>query len=96
LTTYDVDTLTFIEPEEPELPADEDAAEEPELTDNEQTNEAVEENNADGGVVAPTLDISDMLDDKDVAPLSNGVKIEIERPHNDLDDMINPEQLNLF
>ena len=40
--------------------------------------------------------ISDMLDDKDVAPLSNGVKIEIERPHNELDDMINPEQLNLF
>ena len=50
----------------------------------------------DGAVDMPTIDISDVLDDKDVAPLSNGVKIEIERPHNDLDDMINPEQLNLF
>jgi topoisomerase-4 subunit A len=96
LSTYDVDTLTFIEPEEPELTDEEDTTEEPEPMENVPANEAVEENNADEEVVAPTLDISDMLDDKDVAPLSNGVKIEIERPHNDLDDMINPEQLNLF
>ena len=117
LTTYDVDTLTFIEPEEPEEPEltdDEDLTEEPEMTEemaDVPTNEAAESEGADAEVaedvaksvdveaadsVASTLDISDMLDDKDVAPLSSGVKIEIERPHNELDDMINPEQLNLF
>ena len=102
LTTYDVDTLTFIEPEEPEL-EEAPTAEEPEDEGAEMTAEEVVAETAE--VVAetseevesvPTIDISDMLDDKDIAPLSNGVKIEIERPHNDLDDMINPEQLNLF
>ena len=101
LTTYDVDTLTFIEPEEPEV-EDEPMPEEPEMEGAEQSDEdataevvaSVEKE--DGAVDMPTIDISDVLDDKDVAPLSNGVKIEIERPHNDLDDMINPEQLNLF
>ena len=51
---------------------------------------------ADATESTPSLDISDMLDDEGIAPLSNGVKIEIERPHSELDDLINPEQLNLF
>ena len=98
LTTYDVDTLTFIEPEEPEL-EDEPTPEESATEGAEMTAEevaAVEVASEEVEESAPVMDISDMLDDKDIAPLSNGVKIEIERPHNDLDDMINPEQLNLF
>ena len=122
LTTYDVDTLTFIEPEEPEVeaPENEDVegveSDEPMDAVTPEVEDAATENDTPQAeapkVDAPkaktskkkvavepepmSLDISDMLDDKDVAPLSNGVKIEIERPHNELDDMINPEQLNLF
>ena len=109
LTTYDVDTLTFIEPEEPEMPEDvedadvadvADVAEQPEVTTDATTPtaepKAAKAAKGAESVSMPTLDISDVLDDKDVVPLSNGIKIEIERPHNELDDMIDPEQLNLF
>ena len=107
LTTYDVDTLAFIEPEEPEVeePENEDVeggepmdAVTPDMEDMATENETPQQEPAkvEEEPASISLDISDMLDDKDVAPLSNGVKIEIERPHSELDDMINPEQLNLF
>ena len=95
LSTYDIDTLTFIEPEEPEV-EEEPMPEEPEMEGAEQDVEEVAAESLEASESLPTIDISDMLDDKDIAPLSNGVKIEIERPHNELDEMINPEQLNLF
>ena len=101
LTTYDVDTLTFIEPEEPELPESAEESEPVESVEQPEAAENTKDEMADLKAEAksasePTIDISDMLDDKDIPPLSNGVKIEIERPHNELDDMIDPEQLNLF
>ncbi len=96
LTTYDVDTLTFVEPEEPELP-NEPEDDEP-IIDDGVVDSAASTNveKAEESAAVSTIDVSDMLDDKDVAPLSNGVKIEIERPRNELDEMIDPEQLNLF
>ncbi len=98
LTTYDVDTLTFIEPEEPET--EEVETDDSELDNGTTLATADAPANVDKAesepVSIPSLDISNVLDDDAVVPLSNGVKIEIERPHNELDEMINPEQLNLF
>ncbi len=95
LTTYDVDTLTFIESEETELP-EETEGEEPILEEDTDVAESMSVEETEEDPVVSAIDVSDMLDDKDVVPLSNGVKIEIERPHNELDEMIDPEQLNLF
>ena len=77
LTTYDVDTLTFIEPEEPE-----------------QVEEPLDEN-VDAATEPENLDLSDMIDDEEFAPIDNsGTPIEVIR--NRIDEMVDPEQLNLF
>lgn len=89
LTTYDVDTLTFIEPEEPEEPEDGDD----EVADN--GNETMSE--PDFGAGEPhAVDIPDVIDDGAASVTDDGVRIEIDRPHNELDEQIDPEQLNLF
>lgn len=89
LTTYDVDTLTFIEPEEPEEPEDGDD----EVADN--GNETMSE--PDFGAGEPhAVDITDVIDDGAASVTDDGVRIEIDRPHNELDEQIDPEQLNLF
>ena len=89
LTTYDVDTLTFIEPEEPEEP--EDGGDE--VADN--GNETMSE--PDFGAGEPhAVDITDVIDDGAASVTDDGVRIEIDRPHNELDEQIDPEQLNLF
>ena len=79
LSTYDIDSIELVEPEEVE------DVEEP----------AAEIADGTGGDAA--LDVTDMLDDGVVADVSEyGVKIDIERPHDELDDQIDTEQLNLF
>ena len=77
LTTYDVDTLTFIEPEEPE-----------------QIDEPLDEN-VEAATEPENLDLSDMIDDEEFTPIDNsGTPIEVIR--NRIDEMVDPEQLNLF
>ena len=77
LTTYDVDTLTFIEPEEPEQP------------------EVPLDENVEAAAEPENLDLSDMIDDEEFAPIDNsGTTIEVIR--NRIDEMVDPEQLNLF
>ena len=77
LTTYDVDTLTFIEPEEPE-----------------QIDEPRDEN-VEAATEPENLDLSDMIDDEEFTPIDNsGTPIEVIR--NRIDEMVDPEQLNLF
>ena len=77
LTTYDVDTLTFIEPEEPE-----------------QIEEPFDEN-VEAATEPENLDLSDMIDDEEFTPIDNsGTPIEVIR--NRIDEMVDPEQLNLF
>ena len=76
LTTYDVDTLTFIEPEPAEEPVE---AAEP----------VGEEGDAD---VAPDV----APDEKPAVMPAASVSIEIERPRNDLDEPVDPAQLDLF
>ena len=84
LTTYDVDTLTFIEPELPEEP------EQPE-----EDEPIVPPAEGAEGVTDVEIDASDMIDDEEVAPISNGgASLEIIR--NEIDAMADPEQLNLF
>ncbi len=79
LSTYDIDTLTFIEPELPPQP-------EP----SEDAGDAAEDDGQQESV-----DLTDMIDDEGIVPVSNGgTPIEIIRP--DADDLINPEQLDLF
>jgi topoisomerase-4 subunit A len=82
LTTYDVDTLTFIEPEQAEEPE----AEEPTLP----PTEGVED------MADMEIDASDMIDDEAIAPIDNsGTPLEIIR--NEIDAVtVDPEQLNLF
>ena len=82
LTTYDVDTLTFIEPEQ----AEETEAEEPTLP----PTEGVED------MADMEIDASDMIDDEAIAPIDNsGTPLEIIR--NEIDAVtVDPEQLNLF
>ena len=80
LTTFDVDTLTFIEPEVVE-------PEEPESGD-EPIDDDVEP------MVEPTEDFEDIAAEEVVKPVNNsGTPIEIVR--NDIDES-NSEQLNLF
>ena len=87
LTTYDVDTLTFIEPELPELP------EEPEQPEEDEP--IVPPAEGAEGATDVEIDASDMIDDEEVAPISNGgASLEIIR--NEIDAMADPEQLNLF
>ncbi len=89
LTTYDVDTLTFIEPEEPEEPESEDEDPETSGVDGDDVMDTESDN-------AAPADITDMIDDGEVTVTDDGVRLEIDRPHNELDEQIDPEQLNLF
>ena len=80
LTTYDVDTLAFIEPEPSEEPSEEPESGEPTTGDE------------DG---AASIDASDMIDDAEITPIDNSnTPLEIIR--NEIDAMVDPEQLNLF
>ncbi len=80
LTTYDVDTLAFIEPEPSEEPEEEPESGEPTTGDE------------DG---AASIDASDMIDDAEITPIDNSsTPLEIIR--NEIDAMVDPEQLNLF
>ena len=84
LTTFDVATLTFIEPEivEPEVPENDD---EPIVDEAEPMVEPVEES---------IEEFEDIESEEVVKPVNNsGTPIEIIR--NDIDDT-NSEQLNLF
>ena len=82
LTTYDVDTLTFIEPEIVEEEEDAEIAEIAEPTD------YTDDENS--GRMTETTPTADNPTDGDT------VRIEIERPHNDLDEPVDPAQLDLF
>jgi len=80
LTTYDVDSLAFIEPE---------PSEEPELMP-----ESGEPTTGDEDGAA-SIDASDMIDDAEITPIDNSnTPLEIIR--NEIDAMVDPEQLNLF
>ncbi|MCH5330224.1 MAG: DNA gyrase/topoisomerase IV subunit A [Alistipes sp.] len=78
LSTYDIDTLTFIEPE---------PAEEPE--------EDMTADSADINGPAEEIEVAEDVPAA-VTETESGVKIEIERPRNDLDEPIDPAQLDLF
>ncbi len=83
LSTYDIDTLTFIEPELPPQPEPSEDAED------------VEDAAAEDDGQQESVDLTDLIDDEGIVPVSNGgTPIEIIRP--DADDLINPEQLDLF
>ncbi len=90
LTTYDVATLRFIEPEEPEAP---ETPEAPESADEgvEQPNGALTER----AETAKTTETAETGDASGVV-VAGGAELEIERPRGDVDQMIDPEQLNLF
>ncbi len=80
LTTYDVDTLAFIEPEPSE--------------ESEQMPESGEPTTGDEDGAA-SIDASDMIDDAEITPIDNSnTPLEIIR--NEIDAMVDPEQLNLF
>ncbi len=80
LTTFDVDTLRFIEPEIPEQEEEmEPQADEP------MTMDSVEFDTLTGDLATV-----------EEQPVRSGVELEIERPRGDLDLVIDPEQLNLF
>ena len=102
-TTYEVDTLQRIEPELPEEP--EDSEDEPFDTDQLSSSSDNESQNADVQDGAP----QDRTPEKPSAGVivsdaglprtgseSGGVAFEIERPKGDAEQMIDPEQLNLF
>ena len=83
LTTYEVATLRFIEPEltpEPEPSDDGDAGE---IPDGLLSGGGADDGAADAGA-------------GDAAAVSGGVEFEIERARGDADEVIDPEQLNLF
>ncbi|MEG1699741.1 MAG: DNA gyrase/topoisomerase IV subunit A [Alistipes sp.] len=95
LTTYDIATLRFIEPEAPEEPEESDEL----LADSSDALEEIslenfpDEEDLNGDNVpssAPTVA------NKDSKQASNGVEFEIERARGDVDLVIDPEQLNLF
>lgn len=82
LTTYDVATLRFIEPEEPEAPETPEAPESAE--------EGTEQPNGSSAETA------EMAETPGTTDARGSVELEIERPRGDADQMIDPEQLNLF
>lgn len=73
LSTYDIDTLTFIEPEIVEAPETDEPSE----------------------IECMVEDIVDS-EQQIIRPENNEVGIEIERPRNDLDEPVDPAQLDLF
>ena len=89
LTTFEVAALRFIEPELPPQPAAAD--------------DAAEESGFDLAEDAVAEDIAPLADDVGVAEptpgaaqVSDDVAFEIERPRGDAEEMIDPEQLDLF
>ena len=80
LTTFDVDTLRFIEPEIPESEEETEP-----MTDEPMIMDSVEFDTLTGDLTAV-----------EKQPEQSGVELEIERPRGDLDLVIDPEQLNLF
>ncbi len=80
LSTYDIATLEFVEPEQP---ADVEAENDPAPSVTAESEEM------------PALDISGMIDDEGIAPIDNSdTPLEIIR--NEVDEFISPEQLDLF
>ena len=88
LSTFDVATVRFIEPERPleAVPTEEESAmdEEPMTDPDLDTEEVVE-------FVEPEVDLTPV---KPIPP--TGVPLEVERPRGDADELIDPAQLNLF
>lgn len=90
LSTFDVATVRFIEPELPE---------EPEPTPEDPTDEG--DAMAD---VEPTIEATEVVEfvepEVDLTPVKpippTGVPLEVERPRGDADELIDPAQLNLF
>ncbi len=80
LTTFEVDSLRFIEPERPAQPETEQI-DEPEPSE---TEEAIE-------LIEPEVDLSPV---QPIPP--TGVPFEVERPRGDDDELLDPAQLNLF
>ncbi|MEG2060461.1 MAG: DNA gyrase/topoisomerase IV subunit A [Alistipes sp.] len=95
LTTYDIATLRFIEPEAPEEPEESDEL----LADSSDALEEIslenfpDEEDLNGDNVPST---APTVANKDSKQASNGVEFEIERARGDVDLVIDPEQLNLF
>ncbi|MEG0807135.1 MAG: DNA gyrase/topoisomerase IV subunit A [Alistipes sp.] len=95
LTTYDIATLRFIEPEAPEEPEESDEL----LADSSDALEEIslenfpDEEDLNGDNVPST---APAVANKDSKQASNGVEFEIERARGDVDLVIDPEQLNLF
>ncbi len=84
LTTYDVATLRFIEPELPETPAEPELSDDSEPFDMFDASDAGETQAADGVSGASGVVMTGSAD------------LEIERPRGDADQMLDPEQLDLF
>ena len=107
LSTYDVDKLSFIEPEEPEKPEEQEV---PEAIDDTVTSAdteyaAMPAETRQSGMPAERIktapeqpDTADMATEEDVEVLDDmdEAEIVIERPHNELDEETDSEQLNLF
>ena len=86
LTTYDVDTLAFVEPEQPDEPQDAESGEEPQYD---------EQSAIDSLVADDVVEADDIVeaDDESIVPVDNSnTPFEIYRPEGDGDS----EQLNLF
>ena len=107
LSTYDVDKLSFIEPEEPE---EQEEQEVPEAIDDTVTSAdteyaAMPAETQQSGMPAERIktapeqpDTADMATEEVVEVLDDmdEAEIVIERPHNELDEETDSEQLNLF
>ena len=102
LTTYEVDTLRMIEPELPE---------EPEMSEEEDSDDELASGAAAGSSQTPASADADgkrsrgesapsgIVSESGLPPVGSnagGVEFEIERPKGDTDQVVDPEQLNLF
>ena len=106
LTTYDVAALRMIEPELPPEPetADEEAIGDDQLTDasGDSTQGAGTEQKktepaaSKAGPAAKSASEKVAVGQHPVGTVVGGVEFEIERAKGDADEMIDPEQLNLF
>ena len=88
LSTFDVATVRFIEPELPD--------EEPQT---EEATDAVAEEEAMGVEAEPTvIELTEEIDLTPVQPIppTGSVPFEVERPRGDDDELLDPAQLNLF
>ena len=80
LTTYDVATLRFIEPELPDEP---------------ERPESFDEPDSDSDPIAP-IELPERSVNVAEPVTAGGIELEIERPRGDADQLIDPEQLDLF